>query len=135
MVFNATRFKKLINLFNIMLEMIINPREAEKGPWKMFFIGLVYASLSLILVHWFFKGDTVLSQYSGMIVVTFCVMFSLPFIYYTIKREEEEDEQVEGLFSVWRAHRILYVVVFWFYNCFCILVYNFAESLVVQFSN
>jgi len=87
-----------------MLEMIINPREAEKGPWKMFFIGLIYASLSLILVHWFFRGDSVLSQYSGMIVVTFCVMFSLPFIYYTIKREEEEDERVEGLFSVWRAH-------------------------------
>ena len=87
-----------------MLEMIINPKEAEKGPWKMFFIGLVYASLSLLLVHWFFRGDAVLSKYSGMIVVTFSVMFSLPFIYYTIKREEKEDETVEGLFSVWKAH-------------------------------
>lgn len=87
-----------------MLEMIINPKEAEKGSWKMFFVGLVYASLSLLLVHWFFGKDVVLSKFSGMIVVTFCVMFSLPFIYYTIKREEKEDEMVEGLFSVWRAH-------------------------------
>ncbi len=87
-----------------MLEAIINPKEAEKGPWKMFFIGLVYASLSLLLVHWFFRSDAVLSGYSGMIVVTFCVMFSLPFIYYTIRREEKQDEYVEGLFSVWRVH-------------------------------
>ncbi len=87
-----------------MLEAIVNPKEAEKGPWKMFFVGMVYASLSLLLVHWFFTSDSVLSKFSGMIVVTFCVMFSLPFIYYTIKREEKEDETVEGLFSVWHAH-------------------------------
>ena len=103
-----------------MLEMIINPKSAEKRPWKMFFIGLVYASLSLILVHWFFRGDTVLSQYSGMIVVTFCVMFSLPFIYYTLKREEAEDEQVEGLFSVWRAHSDAIASFMWLFFGFII---------------
>ncbi|MBU0894322.1 MAG: stage II sporulation protein M [Nanoarchaeota archaeon] len=87
-----------------MLESLINPKRAEKGPWKMFFIGLVYASLSLLLVHWFFAGDPVLSKFSGIIVVTFAVMFSLPFMYYMIKQEEEEDEQVEGFFSVWKIH-------------------------------
>lgn len=87
-----------------MLESIINPKRAEKGPWKMFFVGLVYASLSLLLVQWFFGGDAVLSKFSGMIVVTFAVMFSLPFMYYMIRLEEEEDEQAEGFFSVWRVH-------------------------------
>lgn len=87
-----------------MLESLINPRSAEKGPWKMFFVGLVYASLSLLLVHWFFAADAVLSKFSGMIVVTFTVMFTLPFMYYMIKIEEEEDEQVEGLVGVWKAH-------------------------------
>lgn len=88
-----------------MLEMIINPREASKGPWKMFFIGLVYASLSLLLVNWFFSGDVVLSKFSGILVVTFCVMFTLPFMYFLIKREEEEDEEVTGFFQVWRVHK------------------------------
>lgn len=87
-----------------MLEAIINPKEAEKGPWKMFFIGLIYASLSLILVNYFFKSDAVLSRYSGMIVVTFCVMFSLPFMFYTIRREEKQDEESEGLFGIWKVH-------------------------------
>jgi len=87
-----------------MLEMLINPREAEKGPWKMFFIGLVYASLSLLLVNWFFSADAVLSRFSGLIVVTFSVMFTLPFMYFLIKQEEKEDEVVEGFWGVWKAH-------------------------------
>jgi len=87
-----------------MIESIINPKSAERGPWKMFFIGLLYGALSIVLVKWFFSGDPVLSKFSGMIVVTFCVMFSLPYMYFMIKQEEEEDEQVEGFFSVWKVH-------------------------------
>ncbi|MBU4070248.1 MAG: stage II sporulation protein M [Nanoarchaeota archaeon] len=103
-----------------MLESIINPKRVEKGPWKMFFVGLVYASLSLLLVHWFFKGDPVLSEYSGMIVVTFCVMFSLPFIYYVIKQEEEEDEHIEGFFSVWKTHSDAIYAFMWLFLGFII---------------
>ncbi|MEK6925694.1 MAG: stage II sporulation protein M [Nanoarchaeota archaeon] len=87
-----------------MLESLVNPKRMEQGPWKMFFVGLIYASLSLILVKWFFASDIVLSKFSGMIVVTFCVMFSLPFMYFLIKDEEEEDESVEGIVSVWKTH-------------------------------
>ena len=54
-----------------MLESLINPKRAEKGPWKMFFIGILYASLSLLLVKLFFGGDPVLSKFSGLMVVTF----------------------------------------------------------------
>ena len=88
-----------------MLESIINPQRLEKGPWKMLFIGIIYGSLSLLLVRWFFGGDVVLSQYSGMIVVLFSVMFALPFMYFIIKQEEEEDEQVFGFLSVWKIHK------------------------------
>jgi len=87
-----------------MLESLINPKRAEKGPWKMFFIGLLYASLSLLLVHFLFSNDSVLSKFSGLMVVLFCVMFSLPFICYTIKNEEVEDEEVEGILGVWKTH-------------------------------
>ena len=103
-----------------MLESLINPKRVEKGSWKMFFIGLVYASLSLLLVHWFFSGDAVLSQYSGMIVVTFCVMFSLPFMYFIIKKEEEEDEQVEGFLGVWKAHKDAIFALMWLFVGFVV---------------
>lgn len=87
-----------------MLESLINPKRAEKGPWKMFFVGLVYASLSLLLVHFLFSNDDVLADASGMMVVLFCVMFSLPFMYYTIKNEELEDEDANSLFDVLKVH-------------------------------
>jgi len=87
-----------------MLEMLINPKRAERNSWWMFFIGLVYASLSVLLVNWVFSSDAVLAKYSGILVVTFCVMFSIPFVYYTIKLEEKKDSQISGFFRVFKEH-------------------------------
>jgi len=103
-----------------MLESLINPKKVEKGPWKMLFVGLLYGSLSLLLVHWFFAKDAVLSQYSGMLVVTFCVMFSLPFMYFIIKKEEEEDEQVEGLLGIWKVHKDAIYALMWLFLGFVV---------------
>jgi uncharacterized membrane protein SpoIIM required for sporulation len=99
----------------------------------MFFIGLIYASLSLLLVHWFFSGDPVLSRFSGMIVVTFCVMFALPFMYYLIKQEEEQDEQVEGFWSVWRVHKDAIYALMWLFLGF-IIAFTFW-NVVLQDAN
>ncbi len=112
-----------------MLEAIINPRSAEKRPWKMFFVGLVYASLSLLLVKWFFSGDMVLSKFSGMIVIAFCVMFSLPFMYFMIKQEEEEDEQIEGFFSVWKTHSDAIYAFMWLFLGF-IVAFSFWHIIL-----
>ena len=103
-----------------MLESLINPKRVEKGPWKMFFIGLLYASLSLLLVHWFFSGDSVLSKFSGMLVVTFCVMFSLPFMYFIIKSEEKQDEETEGIREVWNIHKDAIYAFMWLFLGFII---------------
>jgi len=103
-----------------MIEMIINPKSAEKGSWKMLFVGLLYGSLSLLLTHWFFSSDPALSKFSGMIVVTFCVMFSLPYMYYMIKIEEEEDEQIEGLWAVWKTHSDVIYGFMWLFLGFVV---------------
>jgi uncharacterized membrane protein SpoIIM required for sporulation len=103
-----------------MLESLINPKRAEKGPWKMFFIGILYASLSLLLVHFLFRGDLILSKFSGLIVVLFCVMFSLPFVYYVIKNEEKQDEEVEGFWGVWRAHSDAIYAFMWLFLGFIV---------------
>lgn len=103
-----------------MLEAIINPSSAERRPWKMFLIGLVYASLSLLLVYWFFNKDVVLSKFSGIMIVTFCVMFCLPFMYRMIRREEKEDEKIEGLLGVWKAHSDVIFAFLWLFLGFII---------------
>ena len=87
-----------------MLEMLINPTKAEKRPWEMFFIGAFYSTISLILVKWIFSGDPVLSKYSGILVVTFCVMFSIPFMYFAIKNEEEKDLHISGFKNLLKEH-------------------------------
>lgn len=103
-----------------MLESLINPKRAEKGPWKMFFIGLLYASLSILMVSWVFGGDSVLSQYLGILVVTFCVMFSLPFMYFIIKKEEEDDEEVSGFWGVWNIHKDAIHALMWLFMGFVV---------------
>jgi len=87
-----------------MLESLINPQRKERGSVKMLFVGMLYASLSLLLVKWFFGADPVISKYSGFVVIAFCIMFTLPFMYYLIKQEEEEDETIEGIYRVWKSH-------------------------------
>lgn len=87
-----------------MLEMLINPKKAERQPWELFFVGLFYASLSILLVNWIFGNDAVLAKYSGILVVTFTVMFTLPFVYYTLKLEEEKDEKEDGYIKLLKEH-------------------------------
>jgi len=103
-----------------MLESLVNPKRVERGAIKMLFIGILYASLSVLLVHWFFSGDIVLREYSGMLVVLFSVMFSLPFMYFLIKQEEKEDEVVEGFFGVWRVHKDAIYAFMWLFLGFVI---------------
>ena len=103
-----------------MLESMINPTRTEKGPIKMLLVGILYASLSLLLVKLFFSADPVLYKFAGMIVVTFCVMFSLPFMYNLIKIEEEEDERIEGFSGIWNMHRDALFSFMWLFAGFLI---------------
>jgi uncharacterized membrane protein SpoIIM required for sporulation len=116
-----------------MLESLINPRRGEEGPWKMFFIGFIYASLSLLLVHWFFSSDSNLSRASGMLVVLFCIMFTFPFMYYVLKKEEQDDESAEGVFSIWEAHKDAIYAFMWLFLGF-VIAFSFW-NIVLHDSN
>lgn len=98
-----------------MLEMLINPRKAERHPWELFFIGAFYASLALLIVDLVFSRDAVLSKYSGILIVTFTVMFSMPFIYYTVKLEEKKITPRISSWSLLKEHRrAIYAFMFLF---------------------
>jgi uncharacterized membrane protein SpoIIM required for sporulation len=98
-----------------MFEMLISPRKAKKEPWQMFFVGLVYASLALLLTNWIFSPDAVNAKYMGWIVVIFTLMFSLPFMYYLMRDEEGIDLKEEGTINLLKEHsRALYALLFFF---------------------
>jgi len=103
-----------------MLEMLLSPRKAERHPWEMFFVGLVYASLSLLLVNWIFAKDAVLSQYSGILIVTFTVMFSLPFMYFTIRYEEKRVSEDKGAISLIKEHKKALYAFLWLFLGFVV---------------
>ena len=103
-----------------MLEMLLNPKKAERHPWELFFVGLFYASVSLLLVNWVFAQDAVLSKYSGILVVTFTVMFSIPFMYYTIKLEETKVSETRGSFALLKEHRKAIYAFMWLFLGFVI---------------
>ena len=103
-----------------MLEMLINPKKAERKPWELFFVGAFYASLSLLLVNWIFAQDAVLSRYSGILVVTFTVIFSLPFVYYTIKLEENKISGLSGTLSLLKEHRKAIYAFLWLFIGFVV---------------
>ncbi len=98
-----------------MLEMIINPKRAERKPIEMLFVGIFYASISILLTTWVFAKDPVLNQYSGWILIMFCVIFTMPFMYYLIKLEEEKDIQYTGSWRLLKEHsRALLALLFLF---------------------
>ncbi|MEM4271599.1 MAG: hypothetical protein QXD13_00705, partial [Candidatus Pacearchaeota archaeon] len=98
-----------------MLEMLLNPRKAERHPWEMFFVGAFYASLAILLVNWIFSQDAVLAKYSGILIVTFTVMFSLPFIYYTIRLEERKVSSEKGMIYLLKEHKKAIYAFMWLF--------------------
>jgi len=99
---------------------LINPKNAGRKPWHMFLIGLIYASAATILVNWFFSRDAVLSNFSGMIVVTFTVMLSYPFMYFLMRKEESDDETADSFRSIWRVHKDAIYAFMWLFLGFVI---------------
>ena len=103
-----------------MLEMLISPKKAERKPWEMFFVGVFYASVSVLLVNWVFANDAVLFNHAGILVITFTVMFSIPFMYYVIKLEENKAGEEVGAFKLLISHRKAIWAFLWLFMGFVI---------------
>lgn len=116
-----------------MLESLVNPKRLEKGPGKMFLIGILYASLSLILVKLFFSNDPVLIKYSGLLVVIFSVLFTIPFMYFIITKDEKADESIEGIKGVWIVHKDAIYAFVWLFLGF-VIAFSFF-NIVLGHSN
>jgi len=82
----------------MVLESILNPIKAEKRPWEMFFIGLVYSSFAIILSLFIFK------EYASLVMVFLTVLASVPIMYAAIKMEEKKDLVIEEEKDLLKEH-------------------------------
>lgn len=103
-----------------MLEMLMSPKKAERKPWEMFFVGAFYATLSILITNWVFAPDPVLYQYAGIFVITFTVMFSLPFVYYIIRLEEKKSAEIKGTIERIKSHRRALWAFLWLFVGFVV---------------
>jgi uncharacterized membrane protein SpoIIM required for sporulation len=98
-----------------MIEMLINPKKAERKPWEMFFVGMLYATVSIILVMFLFSGDDILKNGSGLLIVLLTVIFCMPFMYYLIKEEEGKDLEINDEGKLVKEHSKALYALLWLF--------------------
>src|SRR3989344_8534493 len=92
----------------MVLELLMNPRKAERKPWEMFFIGMVYAAVALFLALWIFEDN------AGLVMVFLTVLGCTYLIQGTLKMEEKRDEAGKKDFLLKEHGRALTYFVFLF---------------------
>lgn len=71
----------------MVLESLLNPRKAEREPWELFFLGLVYSSFAFLLSYWVFK------EYISIVMVAMTSICAVPIMYNIMRIEEQKDEE------------------------------------------
>ena len=123
-----------------MFEVLVSPRHAERNPFSLFFIGMLYSSLSLFLVNMIAKGDAVMMKHASMLLISFTTIFSIPFIHSLIRRAEISEVQEKRASKIFAGHsRALLALLFLFLGFLVAfsLWYIFLpeNSVVVHFSS
>jgi uncharacterized membrane protein SpoIIM required for sporulation len=105
---------------DIMIELLMKPKRAERRPWEMFFVGAFWASVSLILVTWVFGKDSILKEGSGLLLVILTVISCLPFMYYIIKLEEGKDVEINDSGNLIKEHSKAVHALMWLFLGFVV---------------
>ncbi len=82
----------------MVIESLINPGKAERKPWQMFFIGLIYASIAIILAMYIFE------EYASIVIITLVVIASSHIMYLLIKLEERKDLYIADEKKLMKEH-------------------------------
>jgi uncharacterized membrane protein SpoIIM required for sporulation len=87
-----------------MLEFLINPKKAEKRPWEMFFIGLFYSIVSLLLVDFVFLKNSIFANYTSIMIIFFTVLLCVPFVFYLFLYEERKEFKIKKERKILEEH-------------------------------
>ena len=82
----------------MVVESLLHPFKAEKKPWEMFFIGVLYTSIGIFLSLWIFRTE------ASLIMVFMITMASLPIFYNTMRLEESKDLMMDNETALLREH-------------------------------
>lgn len=93
----------------MVLEALINPVKAERKPWESFIIGMIYASIAVLVGHFIFFNM------ASIMIVSLTAAVSIPLVYGAIKLEERKDMEINDEKSLMAEHgKALMVFIFLF---------------------
>src|SRR3989344_8661184 len=82
----------------MVLEGLVSPLRAEKHPWEMFFVGMLYSSVAIVIALLLFP------EYASLIMIFFTVAATIPVVYWTIRLEEKKDLSLISEKALLREH-------------------------------
>jgi len=95
----------------MVLESLISPLKAEREPWEMFFIGLLYSSTAIVFSLWIFKES------ASLVMVFLTALAAVPLMYRTLRLEEKKGIKIEKESRLLKEHgRALAFFMFLFFG-------------------
>lgn len=82
----------------MVLEWITGPKNAERRPYIMFFVGLLYSSVAVLLSQWIFYTE------ASLVMIFLTVLACMPLMYSTIKLEERKDTMISKEVVLLKEH-------------------------------
>ncbi len=73
----------------MVFEFLFNPKRAERRPYEMFFVGIFYSILAVVLSIWVFH------EQSSLVMVFLTVIACVHLIHGVIQMEEEKDIEIQ----------------------------------------
>jgi uncharacterized membrane protein SpoIIM required for sporulation len=113
----------------MVLESLLNPLDAEKRPWEMFFIGILYSSIAILI------GLMIFGEDASLVIVFLTVLACIPIIYGAIKLEENKDMVINSEQKLIKEHfKALSFFMFLFFGIVfsCIAWYVFSPPTLSQ---
>ncbi|MEM4605446.1 MAG: stage II sporulation protein M [Candidatus Pacearchaeota archaeon] len=98
-----------------MIWKILSFKRVERRPWEMFYIGLIYSSISFLITTFFFSQDYVLNKYRGILLTTMTLICCFPYFYFFIKKEEGKDLEINEEGKLIHEHMKTLKVLIWLF--------------------
>lgn len=112
----------------MVLESLIKGVDAEQAPLKVFFLGILYASIAVFLSLWIFRAQ------ASLVLVFLTVLASLPLVYATMRLEAKKSIKEKSEFKLLKQHWSglqLFILLFLGYVVAMSVAYILLPSAIV----
>ncbi|MBI4452993.1 stage II sporulation protein M [Candidatus Woesearchaeota archaeon] len=113
----------------MVVEALLFPLKAEKNPWQMFFIGLLYTTIGIFISLWIFRDQ------ASLVMVFMITMAALPIFYNTMKLEESKDMLIDTETALLKEHNkaiIFFIYMFIGITVACAVWYSLLPTQMIN---